>query len=976
MRKLRNTLCIYTEIIYVRFTKQEEKLTEMTKQIENTIQELLLSYFERHDIDTVLSFVSEDVGYYANDEGEMVVGKDAARNRMEVDLQFLTVAYKVKHIKTHVLPLGENICSALTDCLVSNDVEEGEVSCHMSTTMVREKEEWKLKTVHLSYSREQERGMFQRMKQTMERYNAAIADTDISIWYYDMKKKCIIQSGHCLDIHGFQPVVENVPESLIQNNYLYEDSIAPFREMYDKLFAGASKVTGDFWVKTENKDSYWCERITYTTVYDEAGMPIMALGASKDVTLEKESERRYKEQESLRVALRENDIGRFYLNLTQNTIDAYREREDGSSLVENIKTVDEFFTQCRSIVTYILSDEIKIDEVFNRETLLKDFQDTEKTISFDTEVPKSETEICLVRWTIRILKNPQNGDFMAFILATDITQEGSMQILMGEVTHTDYEKLAIVDLDTEEAIVYEDADMKRSNYDSSIREQFEKQGQIISKLSLETVLKELEKKEIYEYIAKFEIDGKTSYKNWRFWYQSRSRKKMIAVKSDITSLMEEHDKQKKLLEDALKQAELMSEAKGSFLSNMSHEIRTPLNAMIGYLAIAKDSSDNPNKINHCIQNCDVASKHLLQIINDILDMSSIESGKLKIAHETFDLKKELMDLTTIFYQNAKDKNVTFESHIDNLTNEWVIGDQLRLQQILMNLLSNAVKFTPEQGMVRLSVHQFDEDEKKVFLKFIVKDTGIGMSKEYLSRIFQPFEQENAGTAKKYGGSGLGLSITNNLVRMMGGNITVESEQNQGTTFTVTMYFDKTKVKSEPENAFSDYSHIRVLVVDDNKDECSYIQTMLKHLGVKSDAVNDGQTAIKRLKSRLGSDYEYGLCIIDWKMPGMTGTEVTRRIREDIEKDIPIIVATAYDTSEVIDEAKEAGVNRVISKPLFQSTLFDLLVSLFGKYTPKRKNIQAENKIDFRGVRVLLAEDNEMNMDIAVTMIEKVGITVD
>ncbi len=453
---------------------------------------------------------------------------------------------------------------------------------------------------------------------------------------------------------------------------------------------------------------------------------------------------------------------------------------------------------------------------------------------------------------------------------------------------------------------------------------------------------------------------------------TRNRIRMVCI------AMKDASESADSLKEALTMATQASQAKGNFLSKMSHEIRTPLNAIIGYMSIAQDSGDNLDKIMHCIDNGEVAARHLLQIINDILDMSSIESGKLKIACEDFDLKKEITDITTIFYQNAKAKGVRFETQIDRLAHEWVKGDQLRLNQVLMNLLSNAVKFTPENGVVKLVLQQLDPDngDNKVYIKFTVSDTGIGMSKEYMTRLFQPFEQEQADTARRYGGSGLGLSITKNLVEMMGGTVEVDSRQNEGTTFTVTMHFGQSDNNTEVVHECADYSHVRALVVDDEKDEGTYVKAMLRRCGVKSDSVTSGEAAIKRLKSRSDGDYKYDLCILDWCMPDMNGVEVASCIRKEFGDKLPIIIATAYDISEFEEEAKAAGVDRIISKPLFQSTLFNLLVSAFGKYDPQAGSTDKTETIDMSGVHVILAEDNDMNMEIAVTILEKAGIKVD
>lgn len=453
---------------------------------------------------------------------------------------------------------------------------------------------------------------------------------------------------------------------------------------------------------------------------------------------------------------------------------------------------------------------------------------------------------------------------------------------------------------------------------------------------------------------------------------------VLVLIKDVNDIKTKEVEQKKALEDAFKLAEQGSQAKGSFLSRMSHEIRTPLNAIIGYLSIAKDSDGNLEKIEHCIDNSQIASKHLLQIINDVLDMSSIESGKMKIDNAEFDLKEEITNITSIFYQTAKEKGVMFETHIDALLVEWVIGDQLRLNQVLMNLLSNAVKFTPENGLVTLQVSQLnsDEDSQEAYIQFAVSDNGIGMSEEYLSRLFQPFEQEHASTARKYGGSGLGLSITNNLIRMMGGSIHVDSKVNEGTTFTVTMHFEKSKEHNMIPLRSEDYSHVHVLVVDDMENECSYVKSMLKRCGVKADSVTNGEDALKRIKGRAGGDYAYDMCILDWCMPDMNGLEVAKKIRKELGEKLPIIIATAYDVTEFETEAKAAGVNKVIAKPLFQSTLFDILVSTFGKYDPQAGKEQLQKEENMQGVHVILAEDNEMNMDIAVTILERAGVIVD
>lgn len=448
---------------------------------------------------------------------------------------------------------------------------------------------------------------------------------------------------------------------------------------------------------------------------------------------------------------------------------------------------------------------------------------------------------------------------------------------------------------------------------------------------------------------------------------------IIGLRRDIDDVKQEEADRRQVLQDALNAAQEASQAKGSFLSRMSHEIRTPMNAIIGYITLAKMAGENLPKINDCLDKSEVAAKHLLSILNDVLDISSIESGRMKIAHENFDLKSLFMTLSTLYYNQTQAKGIGFSMTMHNLTEEWVVGDKLRLNQVLLNLLSNALKFTPAGGKINVGVNQLNLRDKEVILQFTVEDTGIGMSEEYKARMFKPFEQESAQTAQKYGGTGLGLAITNNLINMMGGTIEVESQQGKGTKFSITIPFGRSEENKKVHEEAHNFSKLRALVVDDQQADRDYAKALLKQCSIKCDIVSSGPEAIKQLKRRQGSQYGYNLCFIDWQMEDMDGIATAKAIRDTFGAEMPIVIITAYDVS-AIEEAAASLNAKVVAKPLFPSTMLDLLVTTYGSY-----HVAEEDKVvqeELKGMKVLLAEDNAMNMEIAKEILQKAGLVIE
>lgn len=432
-----------------------------------------------------------------------------------------------------------------------------------------------------------------------------------------------------------------------------------------------------------------------------------------------------------------------------------------------------------------------------------------------------------------------------------------------------------------------------------------------------------------------------------------------------------------LLSDAIMQANAANETKGRFLAQMSHEIRTPLNAIIGMTALTEKVDNNPDKTKEYIGKIKISSQMLLNIINDVLDMSAIESNKLRIAHDPFSLEKLLTSISSVYYSQCANKGIDFQIIMTDVIEETLIGDALRVNQILMNLTSNAYKFTEAGGAISIAITKKSVKKNNIFVRFEVADTGCGMSQEMQGRLFQAFEQESASTAKKYGGSGLGLAITKNLVEMMHGAIKVKSTEGEGSTFIVDLPFEIQQESTKPDERV--LGNLRVLVIDDDEYTCQYMGSVLEQIGVQYDFAYSGEEGIEKLKQSLFEHKIYDVCFVDWKMPSMSGIEVTKHIRGMVHKESIVIIVSAYDLSEVSDEAKAAGADAFISKPFFQSAIFNtLLTAKNNKNNSMAEEIEQEQvqKFDFTGKRALVAEDFELNREVAADLLEEVNLEVD
>ena len=513
-------------------------------------------------------------------------------------------------------------------------------------------------------------------------------------------------------------------------------------------------------------------------------------------------------------------------------------------------------------------------------------------------------------------------------------------------------------------------------------EQIQKDISVLGKLHSEdcedpkkNYLKEIQVNEQQEWDFEY-VHQKTGEQRWfhiiAMGSEVNGKKKYILVMSDRTV----DKKMNQALYEAVRAAETANRAKSTFLSNMSHDIRTPMNAVIGFTTLAVSNIDNKEKVRDYLGKILSSSNHLLSLINDVLDMSRIESGKIHLEETEVSLSDMLHDLKTIISGHIYAKQLELYMDAMDVTDEDVYCDKTRLNQVLLNLLSNAIKFTPAGGTVSVRLKQFPGTKKGSGLYEIrVKDSGIGMSQEFIQRIFSPFERERTSTVSRTQGTGLGMAITKNIVDMMGGTIEVRTEQGKGTEFIVRLPL---RIQSEQRSIekIAELEDLKALVVDDDFNTCDSVTKMLVKVGMRSEWTLSGKEAVLRARQSMELGDAFHAYIIDWRLPDMNGIEVARQIR-GLGDDTPIIILTAYDWSDIEVEARAAGVNAFCAKPLFMSDIRETLMTAIGqKQTGAENCILPETGSDFRGRCILLVEDNELNREIAEEILKQYGFLVD
>ena len=443
--------------------------------------------------------------------------------------------------------------------------------------------------------------------------------------------------------------------------------------------------------------------------------------------------------------------------------------------------------------------------------------------------------------------------------------------------------------------------------------------------------------------------------------------RFVAVLSDRT----QERKSELALRDALAIAKTANESKSVFLSNMSHDIRTPMNAIVGFAALLQRDAGNPEKVREYTRKITSSSQHLLGLINDVLDMSKIESGKTTLNLSVVSLAELVEELGAMMQPQAKAKHQQFKIDVYDIYNEEILGDRLRINQILINILSNAIKYTPEGGRIDMVVRQMPQNTKNYArFHFEIRDNGIGMSQEYLETIFQPFTRESTKKTSEIQGTGLGMAITKNLVELMGGTIEVESQRDKGTTFRVDLEL-RVKEQDVDPDFWKKHGVTKMLIVDDEEEICIGIQNVMADTGVQISYALGGQPAVSMAQKAQSEGMGYDLVMIDWQMPDISGIETARRIRRIVPSHVPVMILTAYDISRIEQEGTEAGIDGFLQKPFFLSNFRLMLDHLKSDHTEEKEAVQEQDNI-LAGKNILAAEDNELNAEILTELLEMAG----
>lgn len=771
-----------------------------------------------------------------------------------------------------------------------------------------------------------------------------------------------------------------------------------YRKEFVKLFEDCSQDKEDCEEVVEDKEKKFLLWVKLQIVErDEEGKPQIAVGI---IDNQKKLRKQLQKQKVYSNAILANSVGYIEVNFSRNEIigdvvDSRTDKEELGTMIPSSHHTRNGFNEFQRwwADTSLASDKEEFLKVSNCDYLISCF---ERGMSVIHVMCKSITytgDITDNRQTYYLSKDDITGDIIGMCVVYDMTmqnrQEREMhsqeQIIrkLGDkfdaICSVNLDKGTIVDYQIDEVLNSADyLNERKLNYwervenFARLRVLREEREQFTQALQPETIREKIQEKGRYHVDFRIWKDNAIHYFRCRVIRDDYETKDCAVIMAFMN--VDEEKEQHRLLEETLRYAEHASRAKTSFLSNMSHDMRTPMNAIIGFTALAAANLDNREKTQEYLKKIASSGNHLLSLINDILDMSRIESGKVVLNESPENLAEILHDLRIMVQPQISAKQMDFFIDTCDVRDELIYCDKIRLKQVLLNIFSNAVKYTEPGGTVSVRIIQNEKQTREYGnYEFHIKDTGRGMTQEFLEHIFEPFAREEIYTSDINPGTGLGLSIVKNIVDMMNGKIEVKSTVGKGTEFIVSLTF-KLQSGKHTDYDFSQIAGFRALVVDDDFHTCDTVTRMLREIGMRPEFTMHGKEAVLKARQAYELEDEFFVYIIDWMMPDMNGIEVVRRIRKEIGDSAPIIILTAYDWEGIREEAKEAGVTAICEKPLFMSNLKKIIAQSCGW----EENESVEKKaaeVDFHGKKLMLAEDIDINQEIAYEILTEKGFEV-
>ena len=722
-------------------------------------------------------------------------------------------------------------------------------------------------------------------------------------------------------------------------------------------------------------------------------------GVFLNIEKEKQTMQQIKISDAFHRAFTKANLCEYYVDLHHNTFESMKTDASLLSIFEESSTWDELIQSfIDSYVCEVDKDAVKC--FYNRKTIAERMDEYSGELSLECQIQMNGE----IRWIRNvILRGELDGAQYAMIFLRDITEakkerikhqqilnnKNELEHLIRSMIHV-VDHFAVCDLENDKYEYYNINVTPKypaagSYYDfmSAVTRRFkliEPGKKLVDVLSPEIIRQELlTENDVYKFeYCSLEEDvfriGSIVPVEWQDGVVSKA----LWISIDITAEKKTEIASRKALKDAFVAAEHANKAKTEFLTNMSHDIRTPMNAIVGLTALAGANIDNKERVIGCLEKITKSSRHLLSLINEVLDMARIESGRISLVDEEFILSDLIDNLIYMVKPSMEEHGHQFSVNIHHIEHEAVCGDSLRIQQVFTNLMSNAIKYTPDGGNIRFSIEEKPNGFSELgCFEFCIEDDGIGMSEEFQRVVFEPFTRADDQRTTNIQGTGLGMTITQNIVRMMNGDIKIESKVNQGTRITVTIYL---KLQEKDAVEIEELIDLPVLIVDDEKSACESTAAALSEVGIIGEWVTSGREAIQYTLARHERKEDYFAILMDWQMPEMDGLETTREIRKHVGSDVTIIVLTAYDYSEIESEARAAGVDAFIEKPLFPSRLTVTLKQLANGQTERKKSNADElmviQQADYTGKRILLAEDNALNREIATEIIQMSNIEVD